>query len=142
MFFFRKFLFFMKRQWYKMKKDFRNRKGQGMAVEYALTFFLVVSFVIGMSAYVRRAIQGRVRDSRDYMIGMVRDSGYTGNLYYEYEPYYGNSDAVRAIDSTMTRRGMGTYPQPSGIFELEYDTSTTTRYSSNQAAPGAAADDI
>jgi len=132
----------MKPRWDKIRRGLCNRKGQGIAVEYALTFFLVVTFIVAMTAYVRRAIQARVRDSRYFMIGMVRDSGYTGNLYYEYEPYYGNSEATRVLDSRETRRGFGSRPQPSGIFELEHDTTTSLMYSSNQAAPGAAANDI
>lgn len=125
-----------------MKRALRNRRGQGVAVEYALTFFLVVAFIVGMSTYVRRGIQARVRDSRDYMIRMVRYSGYEGNLYYEYEPYYGNTEATRINDSTETRRQLGSYPDTSGVFELEYDTMIRTRSLSNQAAPGAAVNGI
>jgi hypothetical protein len=79
--------------------DWKNRKGQTSAVEYALTFFLVVAVLVSMSAYVRRAIQGRTRDALNFMAETVK-ADYSHTFRYQYEPYYMNSEAIKVQKDT------------------------------------------
>jgi len=104
-------------------------------------FFVVGAVISSMSVYVRRAVQGRMRDARHYMVVQVNDvySGNIalGNLALEYNPYYLESVSYRSQDQTETRRLLGsTLPTASsGIAEIEYDNITRTRTFSNTAPP-------
>ncbi len=70
----------------------KNNHGQGVAVEYAILFFIVVAVIAGMTTYVKRALQGRIHDARQYMYNQVNATYAT--LYANrllpngYEPYY------------------------------------------------------
>ena len=120
-----------------MFKLLRNHKGQGITVQYTLTFFLVIAVIGAMTVYVRRAIQGRVRDARTYMVMTVNSVFHDpsvnalGNLYWEYEPYYANADVTRGTDSIERL----STPQPGGVTWIDYDSSVTTNASSTQAPP-------
>ena len=121
----------------------KNKKGQGMAAEYVITFFLVLAVVSSMSVYLRRSLQGRVRDSYNFMMQSVLDGyaaserlpQYTDGIPVWYEPYYALTSANRFINSTETRRGFASPGFTSGIAEKEYDTTTSLRAVSNQLAP-------
>ena len=70
-----------------------GKKAQTTA-EYAILIALVVGAVVAMQVYVRRGIQGRVRDAVDY----TGTNGSVGNETFgfggdQYEPYYLVSDA-------------------------------------------------
>ncbi len=123
----------------------KNNKGQNIAVQYVLTFFLVVGVVVSMTVYVRRVIQGRIRDARSFMVRTVNDmvrndprfvydtDSFVGKLYWEYEPYYLNSEADRFYDSQETRQN---YPgSAGGVFQRDTDQTTTTRATSRQVSP-------
>lgn len=70
----------------------RLRRAQSTA-EYAILIGLVVGAVLAMQIYVRRGLQGRIRDVVDY----VGDEGDTqARLIFtgeQYEPYYLSADA-------------------------------------------------
>ncbi len=106
---------------------FKNNKGQGIAVQYVLTFFIVVGFVAAMSIYIRRVIQGRIHDARGFMVSTV-NAVYEGNVYAEYEPYYLNTETQRAFDSTEIRRELNDY-------RYDVDQATTTQTTATQAPP-------
>ena len=68
------------------KKLVKNRKAQNTA-EYALLIALVVAAIIAMQTYAQRALQARIRDGAQYLIGQTNGMGTTA----QYEPYYLNS---------------------------------------------------
>ena len=124
-----------------MFKLLRNHHGQTTAMEYVMMFFLVSALLAAMSVYVKRAVQGRMRDARRFMVLEVNDV-YTGNialgnLALEYEPYYLDSVSSRSQDIQDTQRLIGsTLPTASsGIYQAEYDEVTGTRTLSNTAPP-------
>ena len=79
-----------------MVKISRTVKAQGISAEYVLMIFVVIAAIITMTTYVRRTIQGRIRDAD--MLMVMRAAGASGNaVQIEYEPYYVNSvTAVQA----------------------------------------------
>ena len=49
---------------------FLNKKGQNIA-EYSILIALVIAVVIGMQTYVKRGIQGRVKDGADRFVDVI-----------------------------------------------------------------------
>jgi hypothetical protein len=89
-----------------------------------------------MTIFFKRAVQARIHDARDYMIGEVRTrtaGQFDGNLYKWYEPYYGNTQAVvtRDMDDTANLIGGGS----SGIFNRVYNQSVVVRVNSETSPP-------
>ena len=80
-----------------MFKIFKTCKAQVIFAEYVITFVLVVVTVMAMTFYVRRVAQARIRDTSRHMVTQIRATApvYTGNIWYQYEPYYANSAATR-----------------------------------------------
>ena len=65
----------------------RNRSGQSMA-EYAIVLTVVVGAIIAMQLYVKRGLQGKVKDATDNVgsgLGLPQNTN-------QYEPYYASSD--------------------------------------------------
>lgn len=91
-----------------------NRKAQSTG-EYALVFAIVLGAIVAMQTYVKRELQGRVRDGARYMTSGTPELGGT----HQYEPYYYGSDYTTARDST---RGEG-YAS-GGATETSDETST------------------
>lgn len=77
-----------------MVRIFRNRRAQTTA-EYAILIAIVVGAVVAMQVYVRRGIQGRIKNVVDHNppSATVGDQTltFTGE---QYEPYYQSSDAA------------------------------------------------
>jgi hypothetical protein len=127
-----------------MKNAFANNKGQGLGVQYTTTFFLVTAFVVAMTVYVQRTVQGRIRDAREYMVrtvnGVYTDPSLNvrGKPYKEYEPYYVDTTVLRDSQRKETERLLQTYPAPAGIFRLDVDDENITQIETNQASPRAA----
>ena len=71
-----------------------GRKAQTTA-EYAILIGLVVGAVIAMQVYVKRGLQGRMRDAVDH-VGANGDVGGTDLAFTsaQYEPYYLQSTAT------------------------------------------------
>lgn len=122
-----------------MFRELRNSRGQGHMVEYTLTFFLVIAVANAMSDYVKRAIQGRIRDTMKVAVSEV-NAAYVGNrdrAWFYYEPYYVNSVTNRDVFLTDTKDiwpGLG-----EGYFQSGVD-STITAQSFSQEAPANQAD--
>jgi hypothetical protein len=75
-----------------------KRKGQSTA-EYAIVIGLVIAAAVAMQVYVKRGIQGKVRDAVDNTLAAT-----------QYEPYYlsTTSDSSRAENTTAkTEKGGG-----------------------------------
>lgn len=128
-----------------MFKNLKNNKAQAIAGEYIVVFFLVVAMITGMSIYVRRALQGRIRDAHNYAmnVALTESLPYTSNslglnmmgrLHRRYEPYYSNvvSDIAR---SQNTVRTLGVGGGSSGVFRIDYDERNRTRSESHTAPP-------
>lgn len=70
----------------------KDRAGQGVAAEYAILFFIVVAVIVSMTTYIKRTLQGRIHDARNYMY--IQVNGTYNQLYPNrilpsgYEPYY------------------------------------------------------
>ena len=124
-----------------MFKLLKNTKGQGITIQYVLTFFLVVALASAMTVYVRRTLQGRIRDARTFMglevNGILGNPSYNivGNFLISYEPYYANQTATRAIDSTETHQHMQNVPSSPGTFQMDIDRQVTSESTSSQLPP-------
>ncbi len=122
-----------------MLRNLKNMKAQVMLGEYLLVFFLVVGMISAMTIYIRRTLQGRIRDARYRMVDMVKNR--TGNLYTgttimrSYEPYYANteSDVVRSFRDTqlLFSSNLGS----SGLYQKDLNQATNMRTNSTTAAP-------
>lgn len=78
-----------------------GKKAQTTA-EYAILIALVVGAIVAMQVYVRRGIQGRVRNAVDH----TGTSGTIGNTSFnfsaeQYEPYYLASDTASSSARTQ-----------------------------------------
>ena len=63
-----------------------NRRGQSMA-EYAIVLTVVVTAIVAMQIYVKRGLQGKVKDVSDNVGFGLLNAGY-GKVTGQYEPYY------------------------------------------------------
>jgi Flp pilus assembly pilin Flp len=75
-----------------------NHKGQNTA-EYAIVIALIIGAVIAMQTYVKRGLQGRMKDATDYTATQTSDIGSTK----QYEPYYLDSTFDTAQKSTADK---------------------------------------
>ncbi|MDD4953387.1 MAG: hypothetical protein PHG40_00585 [Candidatus Omnitrophica bacterium] len=85
-----------------------GKKAQSTA-EYAIIIALVIAAVVAMQVYVRRGIQGRVRDVVDHT-GAGGDVG-GENLSFssgQYEPYYNQTTGSTSQKSQNTESVDGT----------------------------------
>ena len=135
-----------------MLRKMNGRKGQANFGEYVLILFLVVGAASAMSVYLRRAVQARIRDAGHFVstsaastanyIGQIPDpdvfGGFTGNVYYQYEPYYLNTASTINSRTTQTDRLESSIGTTSGIFTKDIDEETSTQTESVTAAPGLA----
>lgn len=117
----------------------RQKKGQGSMVEHTTTFFIVAVFAATMTIFVKRAIQGRIVSARNYLVGYVfnsfdadndRQFDLIGNLYWEYEPYYADSEEMKRRSAFEIKSHLGGGPGTSGIFEK--GTGSTTDMQTNK----------
>lgn len=77
-----------------MLSRLRNKRGQSTA-EYAILIGLIVAVAIAMQTYVKRGLQGRVKDAVDTLASGTSDIGSTK----QYEPYYLESSYDVATES-------------------------------------------
>ena len=85
-----------------MIKMFHGQRGQSVATEYVVIFFLAIAAVAAMAMYVRRAFQGRFYDARMYTMQKAAQA-LGESVPFEYEPYYAQTDsnlAKRADEMT------------------------------------------
>lgn len=78
-----------------MMRIFRNRRAQTTA-EYAILIAIVVGAVVAMQVYVRRGIQGRIKNVVDHNPAATAATSGEGALTFtgeQYEPYYQASEA-------------------------------------------------
>jgi hypothetical protein len=77
-----------------------NQRAQTTA-EYAILIAIVIGAVVAMQVYMRRGMQGRIRNVVDHVGagGKVGDTDFAFKAE-QYEPYYISSDASSARQST------------------------------------------
>ncbi len=112
-----------------------HKLGQATS-EYVITFFLVIAVISAMSVYVKRSLQGRIWDARNYMIHSIATSNTAtlGNvILQEYEPYYvqTQSNVDSLMNSVQTLQGGGT----TGIFGDKFTDQVRVTTDSNQLPP-------
>lgn len=104
------------------------KKGQSTA-EYAIVIGLVIAAAVAMQIYVKRGIQGKVKDAVDYT---DPDAAGVVGMTSQYEPYYATSTMTStrtATDTEATATGGAVTRTAIG------DTSTRTGTQSVAAAP-------
>lgn len=74
-----------------MLKFLKNKKAQSVA-EYVIILGLVVATVVAMQTYVKRGMQGRIREAVDYVENPTDVTGVVNFTGAQYEPYYLKSD--------------------------------------------------
>ena len=67
-----------------------KRKGQSMA-EYAIVLTVVITAIVAMQIYVKRGLQGKVRDVTDNVGAGLTAAGYA-KVTNQYEPYYAQNN--------------------------------------------------
>ena len=105
-----------------MLRILRSKRAQTTA-EYAILIGLVVAALVAMQTYVKRGLQGRMKDATD-QVGLQNPSL---NTTPQYEPYYMQQNVTqstsatdnenialggavtRSSDSTSTRTGTQTF---------------------------------
>jgi len=111
-----------------------NRIAQSTA-EYAIIIAIVVGAIVAMQVFVKRGIQGRIRDTvartaqDPTLVGVtgVTDNPFTGN---QYEPYYSesNMDAQSSAQRTETMAAGGAVNK---VITGEVSTRTGTQVTRN-----------
>jgi len=116
--------------------NLKNRRGQGVTVEYAVLFFIVIAAITAMSTYSKRAIQGRVRDARNYVVRQVEPAYANGRtnsqFYFEYEPYYTQTTTDKN-ELTQTTENQTPWAGHEGKFGTGIASTVTSRTTSNVA---------
>ncbi|MBF0490972.1 MAG: hypothetical protein HQL15_10280 [Candidatus Omnitrophica bacterium] len=122
-----------------------NKRGAASLAEYAIIILVVVAVGMGMTTYVRRSLQARMRDARQYMIASVNTAcdascqqaanivgrGVRG----QYEPYYTQVNSAINADSVSTRRLVATEGTNPGNFIVELNSQTQSDSNSKQLSP-------
>ena len=125
------------------RKRFHRTKAQ-IITEQAVFLSVIVGVIVALSFLIKRAIQGKIKDTHTYMIDTVRSAQSEigrevgrydmGIVYNEYEPYYSASDSAVHRESTQTDElapgGQG------GGFTKTIDDKTTASTQSTQLPPG------
>lgn len=84
-----------------------NKKGQAIASEYTLVIFIVIGMVSAMTVYFRRAVQAKIYAARNMTVNYVLNATnqeFAGNLYVEYEPYYGSMESETERSSEIFQK--------------------------------------
>ncbi|MCM8782804.1 MAG: hypothetical protein NC909_00180 [Candidatus Omnitrophica bacterium] len=75
-----------------------NYKRAQTLTEYAILLGIIATAIIAMQVYVKRGLQGRVKDGTDYLGQQTMAIGSTG----QYEPYYIEQDFTTGRSSQQT----------------------------------------
>ena len=97
-----------------------NRKGQNTA-EYAILIAVVIGAIIAMQLYVKRGLQGKVRDVTDNVGAGLLDAGYT-KVTNQYEPYYNTNNYTVGQDQSVNEQY-----QTGGLVARNSQSEKTTR---------------
>ncbi len=92
------------------------RKGQSTA-EYAIVIGLVIGAAVAMQIYVKRGIQGKIKNAVDY-----NDPAATMMTTSQYEPYYSTS----SMTASRTATDSETVATGGGVARTTSDTTSRT----------------
>lgn len=128
-----------------------DNRGQSSLPEYVVTFFIVIATVVAMTVYIQRSLQARIKDSRDYMVGLASANcdgdcraaaGISGSsIPREYEVYYGRVDSSTSRNSSVNADLIGGADRADRQFYKNTEETVETTSTSTQLPPGAAAGD-
>ena len=105
----------------------RSRSGQTMA-EFALVLAFVIAAVIAMSLYVKRGLEGKIKDVTDDLGTGLSTTNHTS----QYEPYYASSD----YNVGQSQAGQDQYNTGGKVFrDTKKEESTRTGSSTTAAIP-------
>ena len=80
-----------------------NRKGQNTA-EYAILIAVVIGAIVAMQIYVKRGLQGKVKDVTDHVgDGLPADAAGNKPLS-QYDPYYNDSNYDVSQDQNVNEK--------------------------------------
>ncbi len=79
----------------------RNQKGQSTA-EYAIVIGLIIAATVAMQAYVKRGLQGRVKNAVDHVVGGDVGGSTLTFSGEQYEPTFVGSDFTAARSNIET----------------------------------------
>jgi len=92
---------------YRRTKNITKNKAQSVA-EYAIFLGVIALVFIGMNAYVKRGIAGRLKDAADFPLHAKEKLGYPTNNFSvnatQYEPLYAFHTTQTNHDSTSNAR--------------------------------------
>lgn len=119
-----------------MFKLLKSLSGQGITVQYATTFAVVLLLGLAMSAYFKRVVQSRYAGARDYagqqidLLFSDNSLNLTGRFVRQYEPYYQETASQKETAGTVVDREDG------NTYSKEYQQyQTSTEVLSNQLSP-------
>jgi hypothetical protein len=99
----------------------RLRKGQSTA-EYAIVIGLVIAAAVAMQVYVKRSIQGKMKNAVDYNEVEAQELGLGDNP--QYEPYYSSTENM---SSTRNQTETATTIEGGGVTRAIQDEAVTSR---------------
>lgn len=114
-----------------MVRPSAGRAGQGISTEYVVAFFLIVTALVSMAVYMRRALQGRVADTNHFAISEA-SRALGSKVNREYEPYYVELDSQHEDRYSDRTRVYG-----KGAHIKSIDTQKNVSSFSTQLQPGA-----
>ncbi|MFH1655891.1 MAG: hypothetical protein ABH954_04715 [Candidatus Omnitrophota bacterium] len=112
----------------------RTQKRAQSTGEYAILIGLVIAAVVAMQVYIKRGLQGKVRDGMEAFGACVIIPGYTGVPSNQYEPYYIDSNYEVNRESTITdqlRQTVGNEGTYSRIYDDNRDRSGEQKFKYN-----------
>ena len=80
----------------------KTRRGQSMA-EYAIVLTVVITAIVAMQIYVKRGLQGKVRDVTDNL-GVGLTAGGIAKVTNQYEPYYAQANYNTAQNQAVNEQ--------------------------------------
>ena len=127
-----------------MFKNLKKQTAQAIG-EHVVTYLIVVLVITGMTIYIKRALQGRMYDAKNYMMKTAAKAfynTYNNSLNFTmnsgYEPYYLYTDATTTRTSDETQQLLGSGTLSSGIFRKTVNQDTSVQSFSNQLPPALA----
>lgn len=109
----------------------KNKRGQASAIEQAILFIVVAAVIAGMTTYVKRAMQARIRGARNYMYAQVNQV-YRSPQYHPdtvlpsgYEPYYARTTTDK-VENVRTNA----FDRPWAGHEGQFETGINSVVSS------------
>ena len=115
-----------------MLTKLKDKQAQATTSEYLLVLGIVVTAMITMTVYARRAIQAKIRDADLAMTATaINRTGnhFKGNWYLYYEPYYFNTSATTTRNDSLRSQLNKT------TFVRIYNTFTSVDSDGDTASP-------